>query len=155
MNQAREAFGVRRYRTKLRPLWRIGQCLALLNLFLLLLFFILLASSVTRISGIKVNLPQANVPLSTGLGRAILTVVPAAEAGGECRIYFRDRQISWEQLRRELVSDKRREKVLIIRADKDIPSGELTRIMSIAEAARMESFIAVQPLKSRSETRFE
>ena len=145
----------RRYRTKLKPLWNIGACLAVLDLFFLLLFFILLASSVTRISGIKVNLPQAEVALSSDLGRAVLTIIPPAEASGECRIYFRDRQIAIEQLRRELISDNRKEKVLIIRADKDIPADLLFRVIGIAEAARMESFLAVQPLKSKSETRFE
>lgn len=155
MNPNRENFGTRRYRTTLKPLWRIGQCLALLDIFMLLLFFILLASSVTHISGIQVRLPQADVPLSTGLGRAILTVIPPVEPGGEPRFYFRDKQISLEQLRRELISDTRKEKILIIRADKDIPSGILAQIMSIAESARMESFFAVQPLQSRSETRFE
>ncbi|MBQ4328992.1 MAG: biopolymer transporter ExbD [Lentisphaeria bacterium] len=145
----------RRYRTRLRPLWRIGECLAVLDVFLLILFFILLASSVTRISGIRVNLPQSDVPLTSGFGRTILTIIPPVQSGGECRIYFRDRQITLEQLRRDLVSGSRREKVLIIRADKDIPAGVLSQVIGIAEAARMESFIAVQPLKSRSETRFE
>ena len=145
----------RRYKTRLRPLWRIGGFLAVLDIFLLILFFILLASSVTRISGIKVNLPQSDVPLTSGFGRTILTIIPPAQPSGECRIYFRDRQITLEQLRRDLISGNRKEKVLIIRADKDIPSGVLSQVIGIAEAARMESFIAVQPLKSRSETRFE
>lgn len=147
--------GTRHYRTRLKPLWKIGQCLALLDLFLLLLFFILLSSSVVRISGIRVNLPQADVPRAASLGRAILTIVPPGEPGGSCRLYFRDRQVDTSQLRRELLSDNRREKVLVIRADKDVPAGVLSEIMTIAESARMESFIAVQPLTVRSETRFE
>jgi biopolymer transport protein ExbD len=93
--------------------------------------------------------------LTSGFGRTILTIIPPVQPSGECRIYFRDRQITLDQLRRDLISGSRREKVLIIRADKDIPAGVLSQVIGIAEAARMESFIAVQPLKSRSETRFE
>ncbi|MBO5667703.1 MAG: hypothetical protein J6S43_01120, partial [Lentisphaeria bacterium] len=66
--------GTRRYRTRLRPLWRIGQYIALTDLFFLLLFFLLLSSSVVRISGIRVNLPQAEkVPQAVGLGMLILS----------------------------------------------------------------------------------
>ena len=155
MNTA-SGFGGKLYRTRLRPLWKVGQYIAIVDLFFLLVFFLLLASSVIRISGIRVNLPQAEkVPQAVGLGRAIVTVTPPEGGNGECRIYFRDRQIAIEQLRRELISDNRKEKVLIIRADKDIPADLLFRVIGIAEAARMESFLAVQPLKSRSETRFE
>ena len=144
-----------RYRTKLRPLWRIGQYIALTDLSFLLLFFLIMSSSVVRVSGIRVNLPEAEVPQAVGLGRAILTIAPPLEADGECRIFFRDRQLDTEQLRRELLSDNSREKVLVIRADKTVPAGVLSEIMSIAESARMESFIAVQPLQHESETRFE
>ncbi|MBE6389114.1 MAG: hypothetical protein E7043_02965 [Lentisphaerae bacterium] len=147
--------GAKRYRTRLRPLWRIGQYIALADLFFLLVFFLLLASSVVRISGIRVNLPQAEkVPQAVGLGKAIVSVTPPDKPGLPCRIYFRDRHIDAAQLRRELLTDIHREKVLVIRADKDVPSGVLYEIMNIAESARMESFIAVQPLKEHAETRF-
>ena len=154
MNTA-SGFGGKLYRTRLRPLWKVGQYIAIVDLFFLLVFFLLLASSVIRISGIRVNLPQAEkVPQAVGLGRAIVTVTPPEGGNGECRIYFRDRQIDAEQLRLELLTGQNREKVLVIRADKDVPSGVLYQIMNIAESAKMESFIAVQPLKEHSETRF-
>ena len=154
MNTA-NGFGGKRYRTRLRPLWKIGQYIAFVDLFFLLVFFLLLASSVIRISGIRVNLPRAEkVPQAVGLGRAIVTITPPEKAGEECIIYFRDRRIDANQLRRELLADKNREKVLVIRADKDVPSGVLYQIMNIAESAQMESFIAVQPLQEHSETRF-
>ena len=154
MNTA-NGFGGKRYRTRLRPLWKIGQYIAFVDLFFLLVFFLLLASSVIRISGIRVNLPRAEkVPQAVGLGRAIVTITPPEKSGEECIIYFRDRRIDANQLRRELLADKNREKVLVIRADKDVPSGVLYQIMNIAESAQMESFIAVQPLQEHSETRF-
>ena len=147
--------GEKRDRTRLRPLWKIGQYIAIVDLFFLLVFFLLLASSMIRISGIRVNLPQAEkVPQAVGLGRVIVTITPPENGTGECRIFFRDRQIDADQLRRELLTGNNREKVLVIRADKDVPSGVLYQIMNIAESAQMESFIAVQPLKEHSETRF-
>lgn len=147
--------GNRKYLTKLQPIWRISHYIVLMDLFFLILFFLLMATSVVRISGIRVNLPQANVPRAAGLGKAIVTIVPPLESGMECRIYFRDRHISSDQLRRELLADARREKFLIIRADKDVPSGVTADIMAIAESAGMKSFIAIQPLAEQTETRFE
>lgn len=146
--------GSRRYTSRLKPLWRIDQYIALVDLSFLLLFFLLLSSSVVRISGIRVNLPRTDVPQTAGMSGAILTITPPAADGENCRIYFRDRQIDTDQLRRELLSDTRKEKVLVIRADEGVPSGILMKIVSIAESAKMESFFAVQPLANRSETRF-
>ena len=42
MNTA-NGFGGKRYRTRLRPLWKIGQYIAFVDLFFLLVFFLLLA----------------------------------------------------------------------------------------------------------------
>lgn len=155
MNYNSIKLGSRRYKSRLRPLWRIGQYIVLTDLFFLLLFFLLLSSSLVRISGVRVNLPHAGiVPQAVGLGKAIVTIAPPEVPGKACRIYFRDRQIDGDQLRRELLTDNRREKVLVIRADKDVPTGVLYEIMNIAESAQMESFIAVQPLKEKPENRF-
>lgn len=147
--------GSRRYRTRLSPKLRAAHIVALSDLFFLLIFFLLLATSVVRISGVRVNLPQAAVPRAAGLGKAIVTITPPPEPGSSCRIFFRDRQIDEDQLRRELLTDSHREKVLVIRADRDVPSGVLSGIMAIAESAGMESFIAVQPMAEKTETRFE
>lgn len=146
---------VRRYQTRLKPLWHIGQYIALADLFFLLLFFLLMASSVVRISGIRVNLPRAEkVPKAVGLGRAIISVTAPEAPGMECRIYFRDQRIDTNQLKRLLLSGGVQEKVLVIRADKEVPHGVIYEIMNIAEAARMESFIAVQQFKEKSEINF-
>lgn len=155
MNNHCGELGAKRYKSRLRPLWRVGQYIALMDLFFLLLFFLLLSSSLVKISGVRVNLPHAEiVPQAVGLGKAIVTIAPPEQPGKNCRIYFRDRQIDGPQLRKELLTDQRREKVLVIRADKDVPTGVLYEIMNIAESAQMESFIAVQPLKEQSETSF-
>lgn len=147
--------GNRRYKTRLRPLWHIGQYIALADLFFLLLFFMLMASSVVRISGIKVNLPKAEkVPKAVGLGRAIVSITPPETSGGQCQIYFRDQNVDLQQLKRLLLGGTVQEKVLVIRADQKVPAGMLYEIMSAAESANMESFIAVQQFKEQPETSF-
>jgi len=144
-----------RYQTRLKPLWHIGQYIALADLFFLLLFFMLMASTVVRISGIRVNLPQAEkVPKAVGLGRAIISITPPETPDKDCKIYFRDQQIDTKQLKRLLLSGSVQEKVLVIRADKDVPHGVVYDIMNIAESARMESFIAVQQFKEKPEISF-
>ncbi len=147
--------GVRRYRTKLKNNPSGILLIALTDLFFLLLFFILMASSVVRISGIRVNLPQAQVPRTAGLGKAIVTVAPPAEPGLPCRIYYRDKLMDENQLKNELLTYGREEKTLIIRADQEVPSGVLSEIMAIAEAAKMTTFIAVQTPEIKPETHFE
>ena len=147
--------GVRRYRTKLKNNSSGILLITLTDLFFLLLFFILMASSVVRISGIRVNLPQAQVPRTAGLGKAIVTVAPPAEPGLPCRIYYRDKLMDENQLKSELLTHGREEKTLIIRADHEVPSGVLSEIMAIAEAAKMTTFIAVQTPEIKPETHFE
>ena len=148
--------GSRRYRTRLKQRTGLMQTAALVDLFFLLLFFILLASSVVRISGIKVNLPRAEVPQAADLGRAIVTITAPDNPGGACKIYYRDRLMKDEnQFRNVLLASGKSEKVLVIRADQAVPAGTLSRIMAIAEAAEMSSFIAVQPLESGRERRFD
>jgi biopolymer transport protein ExbD len=147
--------GHRRYRSRLKRSTRSATVIVLVDLFFLLLFFILMASSVVRISGIRVNLPRADVPHATGLGRSILTIAPPAEPGLPCRIYYRDRPMNENELRSELLNAGKRDKVLIIRADQDVPSGVLSEIMAIAESVKLETFIAVQRPELRPETRFE
>lgn len=148
-------FRTGRYRHRLRPHLGMPSCFALLDLFFLLLFFLLMASSVIRISGIKVDLPKIKAPQATDLGKAIVTIAEPAEPGLPCRIYFRDRLVDENILRSELFSEQMQKKVLIIRADRNVSSGVLAEVMAIAEAAGMESFIAVQTPKNTPETRFE
>ena len=147
--------GARRYRPKRRGRPVFVGVIALVDLFFLLLFFILMASSLVRISGIKVDLPRAKVPQASGLGGAIVTIAPPATPDGPCRIYYRDRELSGDQLRNELLTSPPLEKVLIIRADRKVPTGVLSGVMAIAEGANMETFIAVGTPKSGREMRFE
>ena len=149
------ASGSRRYRPRRRQNPVFVGVIALVDLFFLLLFFILMASSLVRISGIKVDLPRAKVPQASGLGRAIVTIAPPAVPGGVCRIYYRDRELTGDQLRNELLTSPPPEKVLVIRADRRVPSGVLSGIRAIAEGVNMETFIAVSAPENGREMRFE
>ena len=156
MSRAATLVGGRRYRPRRNAGTHLSGVIALVDLFFILLFFILMASSVVRVSGIKVDLPRARgVPQTSSLGRAIVTIAPPAEPGGPCRIYYRDRELSGNDLRNELLSVPPTEKLLIIRADKSVPSGWLSEIMAIAEEAEMETFIAVDAPENGQEMRFE
>ena len=66
-----------------------------------------------------------------------------------------DRELSGDQLRNELLTSPPLEKVLIIRADRKVPTGVLSGVMAIAEGANMETFIAVSAPASGREMRFE
>ena len=146
---------VRRYRTRLKPLWKVSQCLAILDLFLLLLFFILLSSSVVRISGIRVDLPQANAPQESVLGKLVVTVTPG-EDENSCRYYFRDREIKLDELQSIFSREKERhKKTVIIRSDRKVPMGALHELIAEINGAGMPVLIAVQTPDSKPEIRFE
>ena len=146
----------RRYRPRRRTGSYFSGVVALVDLFFILLFFILTASSVVRISGIKVDLPRARAPQAAGLGRAIVTIAPPAVPGAACRIYYRDRELSEDELRGELRKSPPAEKILVIRADQSIPSGQLSKVMAIAEETGISTFIAVsEPKRGGREMRFE
>ena len=92
----------RRYRTKLRSHNGFPYCVALLDLLFLLLLFVAMSTQVIRISGIKVDLPQADAPQESVLGKLIVTITPG-EYENDCRYYFRDREIKLDGLRQILL----------------------------------------------------
>ncbi len=145
---------LRRYRSKLRGHNSFIICIALVNLFFLLLLFAALATQVVRISGIKVNLPQAEAPQETVLGKLIVAVT--ANDDGEFGFYFRDRKMSLDELRQNFNDVKgRHNKTVIICADSKVPSGMLYELISVVHEANMAVLIAVQPPDARPEMRFE
>lgn len=155
MTQFTSKYGaLRRYRTTLRNHNSFIHCVAFINLLFLLLIFTALATQVVRISGIKVNLPRAEAPQETVLGKLIVSV--AANDNGEYQYYFRNRALSFDALRKEFQDLKeRRNKTVIIRADDKVPSGTLNKLISEVHQADMAVLIAVQPPDARPEMRFE
>jgi biopolymer transport protein ExbD len=122
-------------------------------LFLLLLFFIL-SSSFVQTSGIKVDLPEVGTKGSFGVEKCVITVAKT-ESGSE--IYFNDKVVTWELLKRELagVGNLSTSATVILRADSKTPFGVVAEIMAIAEGANLSVFIATVPPKKKTETIIE
>ena len=72
--QNNSSSSTRRYRMSLRSHNGFPQCVALIDLLFLLLLFTAMSTQVIRISGIRVDLPQANAPQESVLGKLIVTV---------------------------------------------------------------------------------
>ena len=145
----------RRYRTKLRSHNGFPYCVALLDLLFLLLLFVAMSTQVIRISGIKVDLPQADAPQESVLGKLIVTITPG-EYENDCRYYFRDREIKLDSLRQIFSQQtERNRKTVIIRSDRKVPTGVLHELISSIHEANMSVLIAVQTPDARPEMNFE
>ena len=84
----------RRYRTNLRSHNGLPYCVALLDLMFLLLLFTAMSTQVIRISGIRVDLPQADAPQESVLGKLVVTITPG-EYENDCRFYYVFRYCSY------------------------------------------------------------
>ncbi len=125
------------------------------GLFFLLLLFFMLGSSFVQVSGLKVELPDVGAQSVIGVEKYVITVAHTP-AGPE--ISFNDRLVNMEALSQELViaAGHSRTATVIICADKNIPVDVLTKIMALAEQARLNSFIATLPQRNdRKEAIFE
>lgn len=145
----------RRYRVRLRSHNGFPSCVALIDLLFLLLMFAAMSTQVIRISGIRVNLPQANAPQESVLGKLIVTITPG-EYESDCRFYFRDREVKLDELR-QIFSEQteRNKKTVIVRSDRKVPAGVLHELVASIHEAGMTVLIAVQTPDIRPEMRFE
>ncbi len=145
----------RKYRMTLRSHNGFPQCVALIDLLFLLLLFTAMSTQVIRISGIRVDLPIADAPKESILGKLIVTITPG-EYDNECRYFFRDREIKLDELRQIFSQQtERHKKTVIIRADRNIPQGVIYELTASIHEAGMAVLIASQPPKSKPEMRFE
>ncbi len=145
----------RRYRTNLRSHNGFPYCVALMDLLFLLLLFAAMSTQVIRISGIRVDLPQAVAPQESVLGKLIVTITPG-EYESDCRFYFRDRAIQLDELRQIFSQQtERHKKTVIIRSDRKVPTGVLHELIASIHEAGMAVLIAVQTPDARPEMRFE
>ena len=109
--------------------------------FLLLIFFMLSSAFIVQ-PGIRLRLPKA-VSSEIDLGRTVTIEMPSG--GG---IYVNGNKVSFEELPQVIgVSLTRsKEKMVIIKADRKIPHGDVVRVMDTAKisgAARL--VIATEP----------
>ena len=145
----------RRYRSRLRSHSGFPYCVALIDLLFLLLLFTAVSTQVIKISGIRVDLPQANAPQESVLGKLVVTVTGGQDEKS-CRYYFRDREIKLDELQSIFSREKERhKKTVIIRSDRKVPMGALHELIAEINGAGMPVLIAVQTPDSKPEIRFE
>ena len=154
----------RRYRTRLKPFHRWPELTALLDVLFLALLFFALSSSFIRIPGMAVELPRLKAPDVANLQRFVVSIAPPNEHGKPCAFYFKDREMTLEELKQEFFrtrEDIERVKNELVRpsvvicADQRVPFDTVAQVMAIAEAAALPTFIAVMPQEMRREVVIE
>ena len=100
---------------------------------------------------------QLSEDAKTILLHCIVTITPPDPEHPQGTIYYRDRQVDHEELRRRLseVHDRSKQASVVIRADRRVPFSEVASVMAIAETAQLPSFIAVLSPGDRRSASFE
>ena len=144
---------MRRIQLRCKPLSGMPPMIAVIDIFFLTLFFFMLSSSFVQVSGIKVDLPQAETTVSADIEKFIVTSAWSAEGP---KLFFNDRPVTHEELKEDLarVSGISRSAMIVIRADRRIPFEPVSEIMTMAEKAHLASFIAVMPRRNDREAVF-
>ena len=150
-----DSFGSRRYRTKLKKYSGFPDATALLDIFFLVLLFVVLASSFVRVSGVSVSLPRVSSHKEERLERRMVVSLTPAEKNGEVKVYFRDKLVNNLEAELSAVHDKSTRTVIIIRADRAVPFQKVAEVMTIAAKAKLRSFIAVMPDEDKALAQFE
>lgn len=111
--------------------------ISLTDIVMLLLIFFLLTSSFVVQPGIKVKLPKAASGAQDDADKIYLTVTQRE------RIYLNQEQVSREDLGAKLrqIFSKTPDKVVVIRADKDLSLEATIRVIDIAKLAGAERFM--------------
>ena len=119
------------------------DCTPFLDVFFLLLIFLVMSSPFVQLSGVEVTLPQVNAGrLRAGLERFIITIANTPDGGSQ--LYFNDKPLSRDTLAEELsqVGKKSDMKMVIIRADANTPHALVTEVMAIAARQGLSTFLA-------------
>ena len=107
--------------------------------FLLLIFFMLTSTLVTS-SALDVILPKSK---AQSVNNASITVTIDADL----KVSVNDAVVPMDQLELQLLSLARQdpERLVILRADESVPTGETVRIMDIAYRNRLKLVLATDP----------
>ena len=131
----------KRIRPRLKPIHGAPDLLPFVNVFFLLLVFFMLGSSFVPVSGIQVNLPEADSVSSFSVKKYIVTLDSAG------RIYFNDALVeNLSKLKGKLQADIPRNlngerAAIVLRADKSNNFETISQIMAMAEELRLNMFI--------------
>ena len=144
-----KTFLARRIRPRLKPIHGAPDLIPFINVFFLLLIFFMIGSSFVPVSGIPVNLPEAQSVSNYSVKKYIITL----DQNG--RIYFNDAVLdNLKQLRGKLLSVSRSKSdavrdAIVLRADRSNNFETISQIMALAEEFHLNMFILAR--KSNSE----
>jgi biopolymer transport protein ExbD len=99
----------------------------LMDLILLLLLLFVVSSTFLVNPGISINLPTSKFTLGPEKNPLIVAIT----ANPIPSIYFRDRQVSLEELAREFDQDQSTDRSIVIRADRMAPQGMVVEVMNL------------------------
>ncbi|MDD5262271.1 MAG: biopolymer transporter ExbD [Methylacidiphilales bacterium] len=130
-------------RRNIKPLGAGFDMTPLIDMVLTLIIFFILSSTFVLQPGVKVNLPRG--PSHGGIRdiRYVLNVT----AQDPPVIFLNDQVITMEKLEGELkrISKKQADATVVLRADRNVPHGFVTEILTHALAADVGVVIATQP----------
>ncbi|MEQ1852962.1 MAG: biopolymer transporter ExbD [Chthoniobacteraceae bacterium] len=96
----------------------------MLNVLFLVLVFYVLGSRFLLNPGVQVSLPATSFALGPQRNSEIISIT----AGPVPAIYHRDREVTLDELRERLATNRAAEKWLIIKADRNTPAGVLAAV---------------------------
>ena len=110
------------------------------DLVFLLLIFFMLASTLVTSSALDVILPKSK---AQSVNKASITVTIDADL----KVSVNDAVVPMDQLELQLLSlaSQDPERLVILRADESVPTGETVRIMDIAYRNRLKLVLATDP----------
>lgn len=117
---------------------------SLTDIVLQLLIFFVLVSSLMVMPGIKISLPDTVQSEKHSETQTVLTIT------NKGRLFLNRDEVQKENLAQKLISiiDKDREKVIIIRSDKEVSLQQAVEVMDIAKGVGAKKFlIATETIK--------
>lgn len=143
-----------RIKTKLKIFKGYPDFTPFAGVFFLLLIFFMMGSSFIQVSGIPVELPEAQVSGSFGVKKFVVTI------DSYSKIYFNDLAIPGmdilkEKLMEMVAAHPENDKppTIVIRADSKAPFGVVAKLMSLAEDLRINAFVLTVPPAAPKDTK--
>jgi len=115
----------------------------LVDLFFLLLLLFLISSTFLVHPGISVNLPFSKFTLGPQNNPVIVSITASPFPA----IYYRDQQISLEELTLRLAEDHAADRSIIIQADRLTPQGSVIEVMNLCLEKGYSVVLATSPQK--------
>ena len=148
--------GTRRYTTRLKMYSGWPVMIALVDIFFLLLWFFAQASSYTRFSGIRVELPTGKAPSVVDINQYIISIMPGNTQWGEWKVYFRNRPVELSQLQEELTKLPLRPAPMVAAlADRRAPYEIVAQVLAMVGNVGINCFLPVMPAEERTKVGFD